>query len=528
MDTQPIGPFLGINNRLPDYALAVEDKGNWLRDAANVDIDNAGHVRSRAGQTLVQALTTPHSLFETSAGVRYIVRSSALYQITLDPYAETLVKMLAVDDAVSYLEHDGFLYFSNGTDAGFYDGTTTHPIGLETPAAPSCVDIPGDLHKGSYQVGVTYMNDTTGRESGSAGTTTHTLTDTGGIRVTLPGASYGATHINIYVSELSGSVAYLHSTVAVGTATADVIFTTNTTRPMSEEYEEPLPAGTNLFFHKGRLCCTNGKFLYYSNPFKPGYYTPTNYIQFEHDISLAVENIGGVYVATDKTQFFLGDIAKPDTITTVLQYGAVPGTVFKHPNKVLVGWFGIKGIVLATPNGEVEAMMMAVDVTPPASGCTTVLDGEYRRVVSCGWCINLDSKAATRYTNSDFTSLAGEYGTKSDGVYELVGDDDNGTDIAASIHLGKHDFGTENLKRMPAVYVGASCGEPVVLTVVLPDGTEHDYSARSASETLEIQRIDPGKGLLDNWYGLKLRNQRGSALTLASVSFAPVASGRRI
>ena len=59
MKTQPTGPFLGINNRLPDFALATE-KGRWLREAENVDIDNAGRVRRRKATSLVQALPAPH------------------------------------------------------------------------------------------------------------------------------------------------------------------------------------------------------------------------------------------------------------------------------------------------------------------------------------------------------------------------------------------------------------------------------------------------------------------------------------
>jgi hypothetical protein len=43
-----------------------------------------------------------------------------------------------------------------------------------------------------------------------------------------------------------------------------------------------------------------------------------------------------------------------------------------------------------------------------------------------------------------------------------------------------------------------------------------------------VQRVDVGKGLRENYYGLKVYNTEGSDFTLASVSFAPVASSRRI
>ena len=64
--------------------------------------------------------------------------------------------------------------------------------------------------------------------------------------------------------------------------------------------------------------------------------------------------------------------------------------------------------------------------------------------------------------------------------------------------------------------------------VTLPNGAEYEYTARSVSEDLQIRRIDTGKGLRANWYGLSFSAREGEDFTLASVSFAPVASTRRI
>ena len=49
MKTVTLGPFLGINNRLPNFALHVDQKGDFLKSAENVDIDNAGRLRSVLG-----------------------------------------------------------------------------------------------------------------------------------------------------------------------------------------------------------------------------------------------------------------------------------------------------------------------------------------------------------------------------------------------------------------------------------------------------------------------------------------------
>lgn len=528
MKTLPLGPFKGINTRRPDFALQDED-GSWLRAATNLDIDNAGRLRLRKGLALVQALTAPHSLFKTLAGVFYLVRASVLYRVTLPAYTETLVKILSSNATMNYVEQDGSIYFSNGTDSGLIYGGNVYPWGLATPAQPSVAAIAGSLHAGKYQVGVTYVNSATGEESGHAGTVSHELLASGALRVTLPGASDGATHINVYISRLNGSVAYLHSSVAVGTVTMDITSLAALDRKMREALEEPFPACTSLFYEMGRLCGLAGDKLIYCNPYRLGYWTPTNYVEFETAPTLAISNQNGTYVASSKTQWFAGDIAKPEAITDVLPYGAVQGTAFHHPNKPIVGWFGAEGFVIADAQGQAQAVMAdAVTVSASASGYTAVIDDEYRRVISCGWCLNLERMAATQYAGFEITSYAGGYATKADGVFSVGGIEDNGAKIDWLAGLGKQDFGAENLKHLPAVYAGVASAEPIALVVTTPDGDEYEYEARGYSENLMVQRIDPGKGLRENWFDLSLKNLGKSDLTLASVSFAPVVSGRRI
>lgn len=53
-----------------------------------------------------------------------------------------------------------------------------------------------------------------------------------------------------------------------------------------------------------------------------------------------------------------------------------------------------------------------------------MFDDEYRRVVGCGWCMNLANNAVTRYEGWDITSASGDYVTTVDGIYTLA-DGDN-------------------------------------------------------------------------------------------------------
>ena len=130
-----LGPFLGINNRLPDFALHVPKVGDWLRSGDNVEVTNAGTIVRRKAASLVQSMTGAHSLHMISDTAGYLVRDSVLYAITLPTYSEALVKVLASNARLSWVETMGGLYASNGTDIGRVSGSTW-TAAFPTPAKP--------------------------------------------------------------------------------------------------------------------------------------------------------------------------------------------------------------------------------------------------------------------------------------------------------------------------------------------------------------------------------------------------------
>lgn len=534
MKSTPLGPFRGINNRLPDFALGSKKDGDFLRAAMNLDIDNAGRLRVRRGVTLVQAMTAPHSVFMTSATTGFLVRVSALYRFDVSgSYTETLVKTLTSNARAYWETWNGDSYYSNGTDSGRVSAAGAwFPWGMETPAAPVITAIAGTLTPGNYQVALTYTNTTTGEESGCEGSTLTELTAAGGLRVTLPGASPGATHVNVYCSPTNGGVPLLQTAVAIGAPYADITATVTTGRQCQTMYEEPLPAGTQVALVNGRLCSASSKRVYVGKPYRPGYYLPSEgYIDFEAAVTNIVPAQGGTYIVADKTRWFAGtDLMKPDMINDVLPYGGVAGTRYAFPNNSKVGWFSHTGWVTADPNGQAEAVMsdnIALS-SLPGSGCAVVLeDGldsdKFRRVVGCGWTLNLANLSATE-TSLALTSASGNYGTQADGLYLLDGESD---DIEWSCDFGKINFDTEGMKRLPAVYIGAESLNKIILKVGLPDETEWEYEARSFSDTLKIHRFDTGRGLRANWFNLSLPTQPGGA-TIASLSFADALTNRRI
>lgn len=530
MKTLPKGPWLGINNKLPPYALHVKDKGDYLADAINLDVDNAGRLRSRKVAALVQALTAPHSLHRTTDGAFYMVRASALYVVTLPAYGETLVAILTSNDRMSYVEYDDSLYYSNGTDSGRITAGVAYPLGLPTPAAPALTADSGTMPAGKYQVCVSYVNAVTGEEGGVSAASTFSLSAEGGLRVTLPAATPGATHVNVYVSDINGSVLRRAAAVATGVAYA-YVEVKPTGREANRRYEVPLPAG-ELFLMNGMLCSFKGDEVFEGIAYRPGYYVPLNHreaeggrIRLPGAISNVVPTQNGAYVVADKTYWFAGaQMTKAERVVDLLPYGGVPGTAFISPDDKTVGWFGKEGVVVADTAGAARAVMEeTVTQTPPASGVSAFSkeDG-YTRVVSCGWCVSTASGATTRYTDYDFTSIAGNYATAAGGIYSL----DNAGGVNWSVDFGQENFGAEEGKRLPAVYVGAACDGQMMLTVRTPEGRSRDYQSRRTLGGLRMHRVDPGRGLWASWYGLSLY---GSAkIEIASVSFAPTASTRRI
>ena len=127
--TQSIGPFpLGMDNRVPDYKMALPDEaGHLLRDALNVDVTAQGTVKTRAGYALAQAGNDCHSLWSPVEG------DYALYVDDGDLYRIDTAKALVASGfgnatPVRYTQVYEAVYFTDGLRVGSY-----HPSNGPTP-----------------------------------------------------------------------------------------------------------------------------------------------------------------------------------------------------------------------------------------------------------------------------------------------------------------------------------------------------------------------------------------------------------
>ena len=528
MKSKRIDRFLGINTRLPEFSLVVRDVGRYVRDALNVMFNKDGSVESRTPFKLIAPYTGAHSLFEN-----FFVRASVLWKFSYvgSNYVEQMVKLLSTNNNMSYTRAGGMLFMSNGVDrlrVNKDGGIVTW--GLPAPYAPLLLPTPAGLPKASYQVALAYAN----QEEEGCLSPAAMIDDAEGVRVIMPAGAEGATHVNVYVTGPNGNVPTFSASVPVG-ETSHEITALPTGREAARRIEAVLPAGTRIFEYNGRLFSVMGKTMYVGLPYRHGYYLPAEgYITFTSDIQIAVGNQAGIYVSTqEKTQFLVGaDPTKVDSIVDVLPYGGVAGTEFDHPTDANVGWFSTKGFVTADNAGVVKEMMVNTVSNPAVlGGAATVLsagsEGHKNYVAfGCGWLINIDTQGVSRVSDAvgNFNSLSAGFAMSDSGLCQIGGD----AAVECFVDLGKEDFDTEYEKHMPATYIGASSSAPLVLDLSTADDTVHTYAARSFSEKLGVHRFNAGKGLRDNWFGLKIKNADGGQFKMASLSFGAVQTTRKI
>ena len=144
--------------------------------------------------------------------------------------------------------------------------------------------------------------------------------------------------------------------------------------------------------------------------------------------------------------------------------------------------------------------------------------------------VNTAANATTRYGQYGFNSFAAmggkHYGVRADGVYLLEGADDAGRAIKSGVALGQHDFGTQALKHIDAVYAGVSSKGTLFLKV--GDGkSAYTYRARRHDPHMKVQRFDVGRGIRTNYFTFDLTSE-ADAFELDSVTFHVLPSQRRI
>lgn len=147
------------------------------------------------------------------------------------------------------------------------------------------------------------------------------------------------------------------------------------------------------------------------------------------------------------------------------------------------------------------------------------------------WVANVATAAHSRYAQYGFNSFARfggkHYGCKSDGIYLLDGNADGAVPIKWTVTFPETTLGTEKLKRMESVVIGAKASGDLVVKVICDNGQTYHYNALRSGRDPRALRAKIGKGLVGKYWTLELASDTERA-ELDSIEYIPIISSRRI
>lgn len=347
----------GMNNVMPDYALP----DGTLRDAVNVDINDAGKVRRRNGRVQRYAGTNVRGLWR-GAGRTLFAEGAELKQLNPDYTASTLAVGLNTANKPSFVEVNGVTYWS---DAATVTGTIRAdgivslwgiPVG---PVANALGVAGGGLPGGTYQVAITYVLDT-GEEGGVDSSELVTVPDGGSILVTgIPAVAPHShiTRIRVYTTYQNGEVEYLYGEYPIGTTSLTILPSATLSIPLRSWFEYPFPPCSQLEYYKGRIFGASGNFVYFTSALRYRLSDLSkNFYSFESPVTMIKAVPDGLYIADSEATYWFsgGDTDEPGKYVRrqVLPYSVTPGTGINIPNSTDVAWLSTRGWCVGSAGGK--------------------------------------------------------------------------------------------------------------------------------------------------------------------------------
>ena len=144
--------------------------------------------------------------------------------------------------------------------------------------------------------------------------------------------------------------------------------------------------------------------------------------------------------------------------------------------------------------------------------------------------INLSNQAVSEYINYKFNSQTyfnGKYiGANTDGIFDLTGDDDAGTDIVAKIRTGLDDVGSFNLKRVWGVYLSHNA-EAIRVKTVTESGDFDTVAGAKNRAAISVQKFKSQRTKRDGYWGVEISNVGGSDFQINSLEIVCEVLNRR-
>jgi hypothetical protein len=145
------------------------------------------------------------------------------------------------------------------------------------------------------------------------------------------------------------------------------------------------------------------------------------------------------------------------------------------------------------------------------------------------WVMNTRTAGVTEYQNYAFNSFArvgNKYlGAADDGLYELLGDKDDGDDIIGTIRSGFAQWSGTHLGSFKGAYIAVAGAGDYVLRILTRDGKTFNYRVTAADG--RSAKVDMGKGLRSRYFAFELVST-GQDFDLDTLEFIPLVADRRV
>jgi hypothetical protein len=153
------------------------------------------------------------------------------------------------------------------------------------------------------------------------------------------------------------------------------------------------------------------------------------------------------------------------------------------------------------------------------------------------WVMNTDSLGITQYTNFPFNSLTiwrgKALGLSETGLYELIGDDDDGTAIDVLVRTGDLDFGTSYHKNIIRAYLYLTSDDDFYIKTISThrgkrNETWYKLESRLNEDDAQTRRVRFGRGNRGTTWAFELSNVGGADFALEKAEVMPVVLSRRV
>jgi hypothetical protein len=133
--------------------------------------------------------------------------------------------------------------------------------------------------------------------------------------------------------------------------------------------------------------------------------------------------------------------------------------------------------------------------------------------------LNIRAFGLTQYSNYGFNSMCRfnnkHFGANGTAIYDLdEGSTDDGTFLKWNFRSGFIDLEQKQKKKLKQVWMSYKSNGDLMITVVLPDGTEYEYELDEIYEDETGLRLKFGKGIRSKYVAIDVRNTEGSDITL--------------